>query len=87
MKTTVEEKTQKLVEKHNIQVETPTEESIKKDFEKDIENMPVEYRVNKIYKLQKHFLEELNGLTTYDAKVILEKVQSVIDRTSIVTFK
>ena len=87
MKTTVEEKTQNLVEKYNIQAETLTEESIRKDFEKDIEVIPVECRENKIYKLQKHFLEELNGLTTYEAKVILEKVESVIDRTSIVTFK
>ena len=63
------------------------EESIKKDYEKDIENMPTEYKESKIHKLQKHFLEELNGLTTYEAKVILEKVQSVISDTSIVIFK
>ena len=53
---TVEARVQKLVEKYNIQVETLTEESIRKDFEKDIENMPVECKEDKTQILIKEIL-------------------------------
>ena len=73
MKTTVEETTQKLVEKYNIQVETLTEESIRKDFEKDIENMPAEYRENSL----SIFLEPSEDYLKI-TKPILELLQKIL---------
>ena len=39
-----ETQTEKLVKKFNIEKESLTEESILKDFQKDIKNLPSEYR-------------------------------------------
>ena len=41
---TQKEKIEKLVRKFNIQKETLTEDSILKEFQEDIKNLPNEYR-------------------------------------------